>query len=416
MPTPKIRADYQTLRQIAQVFSRESETARRTLQSVQRAKDALQAGDWRGVGATAFYREMDQDVLPSMIRLYEALDSAGQVTQKMLQILQDAEEEAASLLRWLGMAGFVGAGGILSGVDDAIGTALGHVGDFFVGLWEEGKDMVTGLYNMVTDPVGTAKGLWQAVTHPGLLWEALKTPYVEAWESGHPGQAIGRGVMFIGSILLGTKGADKIADAIKAARAARVGTEAVEVGTRTGSALNAAKEIGVVTRGSSTETALARYIATESTETFGTVDRVVLGGFEADPTRGFFGYLNEAEKFGGKVFNTGDDVWEVIGPSGLDRGGVVNMEFMQAQLEGGVGRFDITGRSVSEILNDPLRSGSGTADEIRFLQRYGYEYGYQQIGDSWVKTGGWRATTTGRLAGESVGPSLDVIEDASHGH
>src|SRR4030067_467024 len=158
--------------------------------------------------------------------------------------------------------------------------------------------MVSGLYNRVTAPIGTAKGLWHGITHPGELWEAFKQPYVEAWESGHPGQAIGRGVMFVGSILLGTKGADKAA---KAARAAQVTADAAEAGSRLGSALSAADDIGRVAQGSRAETAMARYIAQESTHTFGTVDRVVLGGFHPNPAPRLLGYVEEGGAFGGAV-------------------------------------------------------------------------------------------------------------------
>ena len=112
MAAPKVRVDYEAMQQIAQAFGRESEAAERTLQNLQRSMDVLQRGDWIGKGAKAFYREMEQDVLPSMRRLTKAL-----------------------------------------------GSALGHVGDFFVGISEEGKDMVMGLVNLVTDPIGTAKGL-----------------------------------------------------------------------------------------------------------------------------------------------------------------------------------------------------------------------------------------------------------------
>ena len=52
--------------------------------------------------------------------------------------------------------------------------------------------------------------------------------------------------MFVGSIVLGTKGADKVAKAAKAARAARVTAEAAEAGARAGSALNAARGIGAL--------------------------------------------------------------------------------------------------------------------------------------------------------------------------
>jgi len=414
MPAPKVRIDYESMKQIAQAFARESEAAGRTLQSLQRAMDVLQGGDWVGKGAKAFYREMEQDVLPAMRRLTKALGSANRVTLQIVQLLQGAEDEAARILRWL-LAGLMGtAGGILGGIGSALGSALGHVGDFFVGMWEEGKDMVMGLYNLVTDPIGTAKGLWHGITHPGELWEAFKQPYVEAWESGHPGQAIGRGVMFIGSILLGTKGADKAAKAAKAARAARVTTEAAEAGSRLGSALAAADDIGRVAQGSRAETALARFVAQESTQTFGTVDRVVLGGFNPNPARGFLGYVDEAKAFGGRVYNTADNVGDALyGATGNGRGWAVNREFMQAQLERGVARFDLRGETVSEILNDPLLAGKGRALEIDYLQRYAYEYGYRQVGDGWVKVGDWRASTTGRAVGGSAGPSLDVLEDVS---
>ncbi len=406
MPAPKLRWDYDALMQIAQAFARQSDAAGKTLLKVARAKDTLQSGDWAGKGAKAFYTEMDQDVLPGVRRLSEALQTAQQVTLRMIQVLQGAEQDAARLLAML-LAGISLDGRVF----ETAQTALGHVGDFFIGMWDEGKDMVTGLYKLVTDPVGTAKGLWQGITHPKMLWEAFKGPYVEAWESGHPGQAIGRGVMFVGSILLGTKGADKIADMAKAARAARVTADAAEVGARTASVAEAATELGTVATGSRAEAAVARYIATQSTETTAGLERVVLGATEANPAKGFLGYVGEARTFGGTVYTTGDDLWGVIKQAGRERTWAVNREFMQSQLEAGVSKFELQGETVNDLLR--LRPDSYAAREINFLQRYGYEYGYQQIGDSWVKTGGWRASTAGRAAGASVGPGLELIEDSS---
>ncbi len=408
MPAPKLRWDYDELMQIAQRFGHESQAAGKTLKRVQSNMQDLEGGDWIGKGAKAFYKEMDQEVLPSLRRLTDALATAQQVTVQMVRILQGAEADAARLLSVL-LAGLSTDG---RAVASAVGTAWGHVSDFFIGMWDEGKDMVTGLVNLVTDPIGTAKGLWHGITHPGELWAAFKEPYVEAWESGHPGQAIGRGVMFVGSMLLGTKGADKLSKAAKAARASRITADAAEVGARMGSALSAADEIGLAARGSRAETALARYIASESTHTFGAVDRVVIGGFKPNPARGFLGYIDEAATHGGTVFNTGDDVWRIADAAGSNRGWAINREFMQAQLERGAPRFELAGESVSEVLSG-RRALSGTANEVRFLQRYGYEYGYRQVGDSWIRMGDWRASTAGRVAGSSVGPGLDVIEDAS---
>ena len=281
--------------------------------------------------------------------------------------------------------------------------------------WGCGKKARTWSWACTTwSPIrsGPPKGLWHGITHPPELWEAFKQPYVEAWESGHPGQAIGRGVVFVGSILLGTKGADKAAKAAKAARAAQVGADAAEAGSRLGSALAAADDIGRVAQGSRAETALVRYIAQESTKTYGTVDRLVMGANTPNPARGFLGYVREAEVNGGRVFNASTDVWDALKRTGNDRAWAVNREAFQAQLERGVPRIDLTGETVSEVFSNARRATSGTADEINFLRRYGYEYGYRQVGDSWVKVGEWRASTAGRTAGASVGPGLDVLEDA----
>ncbi len=359
---------------------------------------------------SASLRAVSADVgraIEELERIADNFEAADQETQE--QLAQFSTGILSNLDGLMALIGASGDGQILGG---ALQTAGGHVADFFIGMWEEGKDMVTGLYNLVTDPIGTAKGLWYGLTHPAELWEAFKQPYVEAWESGHPGQAIGRGVMFVGSIVLGTKGIDKAAKAVKAIRAARVSAEAAETGARAGSALNAAREIGAVARGSGVETALARYIATESTQTFGTVDRIVIGAFEANPARGFLGYVDEAATRGGSVYNTTREVWDFIKPAGSNRGWAVNREFMQAQIERGVPRIELRGETVSEVMNNAWRLESGTAKEISFLQRYGYEYGYRKVGDSWLKVGEWRAGTEGWAAGGSIGPTLDVLEDA----
>ena len=284
-------------------------------------------------------------------------------------------------------------------------------------MYAEGKDMVTGLYTMVTDPVGTAKGLWYAVTHPKEFWNAFKEPYVESWNNGRPWEAIGRGTMFIGSLLIGTKGADKVGKASKASKAARVAQEATEVGARYGNVVDdVARAAGTTTKGSRAETAAARYVANRATEVYsGTLaERVVLGPYKADPTTGFRGYIREAAADGGQVFNTGDDVWRIVQP--VSKGGngriwPVNREFLQAQLESGVPRIELRGTSIDDVLRN--RPESYSAMEVRYLQRTAYQYGYRLDGNTWVKVGDWRASTGGRAAGGAVGPGLDIINDAT---
>lgn len=205
-----IQAQYDRLEQIAVRFGQQAEAATQTTQRVQQSNRALQDGGWEGRGATAFFGEMERSVLPSMQRLAAALHQSQTVTRQISQVLQAAEEEASRPFRGQGAAPGTAP-------SEQGGGFWGAVGDFFTGAGAELKDMATGLWGLVTDPVGAAKGLWHGITHPGELWDALKQPYVEAWENGRPWEAIGRGAVAIFTTVLGTKGADKIAKALKGA-------------------------------------------------------------------------------------------------------------------------------------------------------------------------------------------------------
>lgn len=105
--------------------------------------------------------------------------------------------------------------------------------DLFVGAGESIKDTITGTVSMVMHPIQTIKGIGYAITHPSLLVQAFVDPYMEAVKSGHPGQAIGRGIVDIGSMFLGpedvcnavknlSKGNRSVQAAADAARAASV--------------------------------------------------------------------------------------------------------------------------------------------------------------------------------------------------
>ncbi|MCG8352466.1 MAG: WXG100 family type VII secretion target, partial [Chloroflexales bacterium] len=257
MSTDIIQANYAHLDAVAARFGQHAELVVALDSRVRQGVQALADGGWEGAGSAAFLAEMQGEVFPALQRFRQALEEARAVTLEAKGILQQAEEEAARVFQ----ADGVGMRSAASGAE-AQGV-LDHVGDFFGGMWDEGKDMVTGVWTMVTNPVDTAKGIWHAVTHPDEFWEAFKQPYVEAWESGHPWQAIGRGVMFVGSALIGTKGADKVAKASKLNRAARVTADVTEV-ARTHTPLSAARHLSSTVQGSSSEIALGRYIARES--------------------------------------------------------------------------------------------------------------------------------------------------------
>lgn len=91
-----------------------------------------------------------------------------------------------------------------------LGGALGFVKDVFVGGGEAVWDMARGVGNMILHPIQTAKGIaylaTTLVTNPreglSMLGHAFVDPYVEAVKSGHPGKAIGRGIVEIGSLFV----------------------------------------------------------------------------------------------------------------------------------------------------------------------------------------------------------------------
>ena len=99
MPAPKIRADYEGLKRIAQSFSTESDQIEGMIRSVQSNVDTLRGGDWVGPGASAFYQEMDSAVFPSLKRLSGALGEAARVTTRINQLMNGAERDAAAVLR-----------------------------------------------------------------------------------------------------------------------------------------------------------------------------------------------------------------------------------------------------------------------------------------------------------------------------
>lgn len=94
---------------------------------------------------------------------------------------------------------------VWSGIGDRINKLTVDVGK---GAGEAVADTFSSLWNTVTNPVQTAKDTWagiqEAVDDPigaaKEAWNDFTEPYVEDWENGHPGQAIGRGLAEIGQM------------------------------------------------------------------------------------------------------------------------------------------------------------------------------------------------------------------------
>jgi len=95
MSAPVIQCRYDQLHRIAALFEQEAE---RTIQLHSRLSnnlDALENGGWEGRGSQAFFREMNQDILPAIQRLQRSLFQAQTTTLQIAAIFREAEKEAA---------------------------------------------------------------------------------------------------------------------------------------------------------------------------------------------------------------------------------------------------------------------------------------------------------------------------------
>jgi WXG100 family type VII secretion target len=78
------------------------------------SQTATLATSWKGKGAAAFQREMEEDVLPDLKRLAASLETVDLVLQRISSTFREAEEEAAGLFRT--GEGEPAAGGSAAGV------------------------------------------------------------------------------------------------------------------------------------------------------------------------------------------------------------------------------------------------------------------------------------------------------------
>ncbi|PJF21769.1 MAG: hypothetical protein CUN56_09410, partial [Phototrophicales bacterium] len=96
MPANVIQANYETLDEIARLFNQNAAMIEQTLWRIRDMVEALASDGWWGEGADAFYAEMEDEVLPQVHRLKAALEDSADVTFRVSELLQKAEEEAAN--------------------------------------------------------------------------------------------------------------------------------------------------------------------------------------------------------------------------------------------------------------------------------------------------------------------------------
>lgn len=121
-----IQAQYDVLSNVAERFGSQAQANEAMASRVQLAMRALE-DSWQGRGSTAFFREMNSDMLPALRRLVGALQQAQTVTARISEIVRHAEEEAAQPFRARTLSTIAAedgtiAAGILNGAGSPGGT------------------------------------------------------------------------------------------------------------------------------------------------------------------------------------------------------------------------------------------------------------------------------------------------------
>ncbi|MCB0047774.1 MAG: WXG100 family type VII secretion target [Caldilineaceae bacterium] len=95
----EIRADYDQLTTVAARFSNNGRAVQDMLKNVTSHAEVLEGGSWIGRGVEAFAAEMNDEVIPAVRRLIEAMEEANRATNQISRTVRQAEEEAAAPFR-----------------------------------------------------------------------------------------------------------------------------------------------------------------------------------------------------------------------------------------------------------------------------------------------------------------------------
>ncbi len=94
-----VQVDYEQLGAIAARFQAQAQATEALRGRVENALSLLRDAGWIGLGADAFFAEVDGKVMPGVQRLQEALQEAAAVTHQIVEVFNGADEEASAPFR-----------------------------------------------------------------------------------------------------------------------------------------------------------------------------------------------------------------------------------------------------------------------------------------------------------------------------
>jgi WXG100 family type VII secretion target len=112
MSNTVVQIQYDEMEKIRQEFSQQGEFIGRVQARIYAQLDTLQQGSWQGSNADYFYTQMNQEVLPGIERMKDALGEASDVVAQIINIFANAEQEGGGIF---GGDGGLGGGGNFNG-------------------------------------------------------------------------------------------------------------------------------------------------------------------------------------------------------------------------------------------------------------------------------------------------------------
>jgi uncharacterized protein YukE len=92
-----IKLDFDIFPKIESSFRAQGEATQKTIGNLSKTLEQLRGGDWFGEGASAFFKEMDGEVIPAMKRLKKTLDEGDRVSKEIEKVQHETESLITTL-------------------------------------------------------------------------------------------------------------------------------------------------------------------------------------------------------------------------------------------------------------------------------------------------------------------------------
>ncbi|MBF8255356.1 MAG: peptidase C2 calpain [Anaerolineales bacterium] len=92
-----IKLDFDAFKNIEGSFRAQETATQTTIGKLNKVLEQLRGGEWFGEGATAFYDEMDSQVMPSMKNLRKVLAEGDKVSKDIEKVQHECETSITSL-------------------------------------------------------------------------------------------------------------------------------------------------------------------------------------------------------------------------------------------------------------------------------------------------------------------------------